>query len=94
MKTLVSTMGIKHRADGGFRKFCAIRKFRFGRKEKCFEMPYVSYPRPLAFMQGNRNDIDKLMKTQRTNSTFASSNTQADSSACKRAIFYPTHLSK
>jgi len=28
------------------------------------------------------------MKTQRTNSTFASSNTQADSSACKRAIFY------
>jgi len=27
------------------------------------------------------------MKTQRTNSTFASSYPQADASACKRAIF-------
>jgi len=31
------------------------------------------------------------MKTQRTNSTFASPNPQADASAYKRAIFLPTH---
>ena len=29
---------------------------------------------------------NKLMKSQRTNSTFASSHTQAETSACKRAI--------
>jgi len=35
--------------------------------------------------------IKKLkMNSQRTNSTFASPNTQADASACKRAIFFPT----
>ncbi len=34
------------------------------------------------------------MKTQRTNSTFASPDTQADSSACKRAISLPTHAAK
>jgi len=33
------------------------------------------------------------MKTQRTNSTFASPLAQADSSACKRAIFVPTRYS-
>jgi hypothetical protein len=33
------------------------------------------------------------MNSQRTNSTFASPNTQADSSACKRAISLPTHYS-
>jgi len=37
-------MGIKHRADGGFRKFSALNQVRFGRTVKCFEMPYVSYP--------------------------------------------------
>jgi len=42
-------------------------------------------------MQRNREVIERLMKTQRTNSTFASPNTQADSSACKRAIYLPTH---
>jgi len=46
---------------------------------------YTSY----AFMQKDRYNIDKPMKIQHTNSTFASSNTQADSSACKRAIFCP-----
>lgn len=40
-------MGIKHRADGGFRKFSALNKVRLGRTVKCSEMPYVSYPRPL-----------------------------------------------
>ncbi len=34
------------------------------------------------------------MKTQRTNSTFASPDTQADSSACKRAISLPSHGTK
>lgn len=34
------------------------------------------------------------MKTQRTNSTFASPKTQADSSACKRAISLPTRGTK
>ena len=31
------------------------------------------------------------MKSQRTNSTFANSNTQADASVCKRAIFLQSH---
>ncbi len=35
-----------------------------------------------------------MMKTQRTFGTFASSNTQADASACKRAKFLPTHVKK
>ncbi len=39
-------MGIKHRAAFGFRKFSALSKLSFGRTVKCFEMPYVSYPRP------------------------------------------------
>jgi hypothetical protein len=38
-------MGIKHRADSGFCKFSALSKLGFGRTNKCFEMPYVSYPR-------------------------------------------------
>ncbi len=37
-------MGIKHRADSGFRKFSALSKIGFGRTELYFEMPYVSYP--------------------------------------------------
>lgn len=41
-------MGIKHRADSGFRKFSALSKIGFGRLVKSFEMPYVSYPRTLA----------------------------------------------
>jgi hypothetical protein len=40
-------MGIKHRADSGFCKFSALSKLGFGRTNKCFEMPYVSYPRLL-----------------------------------------------
>ena len=36
-------MGIKHRADSGFRKFSALSKIGFGRTELYFEMPYVSY---------------------------------------------------
>jgi hypothetical protein len=42
------TMGIKHRADSGFRKFSALSKLCLGGQVKCSEMPYVSYPRPLA----------------------------------------------
>lgn len=41
-------MGIKHRADSGFRKFRTLIKVRFVRTVKYFEMPYVSYPRPLS----------------------------------------------
>ncbi len=37
-------MGIKHRADSGFRKFSALNKFGYGQTVKYFEMPYVSYP--------------------------------------------------
>ncbi len=40
-------MGIKHRADNGFRKFSSLSKLGFGRTVKCFESPYVSYPRTL-----------------------------------------------
>ena len=40
-------MGIKHRADGGFRKFRVLSKLSFRRTVKYCEMPYVSYPRPL-----------------------------------------------
>jgi hypothetical protein len=40
-------MGIKLRADGGFRKFSALNELGFRRTVKRFEMPYVSYPRPL-----------------------------------------------
>ena len=41
------TMGIKHRADSAFRKFPSLSKLGFGRTVMCFEVPYVSYPRPL-----------------------------------------------
>ena len=34
------------------------------------------------------------MKTQRTNSTFANSNAQAETSVCKRAIFCLSHRAK
>ncbi len=41
-------MGIKHRADSGFRKFWSLSKLGIGGQVRSFEMPYVSYPRPLA----------------------------------------------
>jgi hypothetical protein len=41
-------MGIKHRADSGFRKFWVLGKLCLGGQVRSFEMPYVSYPRPLA----------------------------------------------
>jgi hypothetical protein len=37
-------MGIKHRADSGFRKFRVVRKLCLGGQVSSFEMPYVSYP--------------------------------------------------
>jgi len=43
-------MGIKHRADIGFRKFRASSKFCHGGQVNSSELPYVLYPRPLAFI--------------------------------------------
>jgi hypothetical protein len=37
-------MGIKHRADSGFRKFRVYSKLCVGGQVSSFEMPYVSYP--------------------------------------------------
>ncbi len=39
------TMGIKHRADCGFRKFWILSKLSLGGQVNKPEMPYVSYPR-------------------------------------------------
>jgi|GEM_PF-6712738 len=47
-----ATMGIKHRASSDFRKFSALSKLGFGRTVKCFEVPYVSYPKSLAPILG------------------------------------------
>ena len=47
-------MGIKHRTDGGFRKFRVLIKLCLGGQLRSSEMPYVSYPRPLV-VTGNRN---------------------------------------
>ncbi len=41
-------MGIEHRAAGGFRKFSALSKLCLSGQVLSSEMPYVSYPRPLA----------------------------------------------
>ena len=38
-------MGIKHRADSGFRKFQVFSTLSLGGKVRSSEMPYVSYPR-------------------------------------------------
>lgn len=54
------TMGIKHRADSGFRKLSALIKLGFGRTVKCSEMPYVSYPRPLPIIKENRTKLKNL----------------------------------
>lgn len=53
-------MGIKHRADSGFRKFRTLIKVRFVRTVKYFEMPYVSYPRPLAASDKDMPIIKKM----------------------------------
>ncbi len=44
-------MGIKHRADGDFRKFRVLSKLFLGGQVYSSEMPYVSYPLPLAVIQ-------------------------------------------
>ena len=46
-----TTMGIKHRADSGFRKFQVLSKLCLGGQVSSSEMPYVSYPRPLAIIK-------------------------------------------
>jgi hypothetical protein len=37
-------MGIKHRADIGFRKSSVLNKHNLGGQVRSSEMPYVSYP--------------------------------------------------
>lgn len=39
-------MGIKHRADSGFRKFLALSKLCLAGQVWSSEMPDVSYPKP------------------------------------------------
>lgn len=64
-------MGIKHRADSGFRKFRTLIKVRFVRTVKYFEMPYVSYPRPLVASVSELPLKDKLTKNEhRQNESF------------------------
>jgi len=41
-------MGLKHRADSGFRKFQVLSKLSLGGQVSSSEMPYVSYPRPIS----------------------------------------------
>jgi len=59
-------MGIKHRADSGFRKFRVVRKLCLGGQVSSFEMPYVSYPN----LGGNlkmtiKDKIQECYKTQK-----------------------------
>lgn len=41
-------MGIKHRADSCLRDFRLFSKLSLGVHVRSCEMPYVSYPKPLA----------------------------------------------
>lgn len=52
-------MGIKHRADNSFRKFRALSKLSIGGQVRCFEMPYISYPRPLASIKKWEKDQEE-----------------------------------
>ncbi len=45
---LCHTMGIKHRADSGFRKFLVLNKLCLYGLMNSSEMSHVSYPIPLA----------------------------------------------
>ncbi len=63
-------MGIKHRADSGFRKFSALSKLCLGGQVRSSEMPYVSYPKPLCGIQekptlGQAHLVFANAKTQR-----------------------------
>ena len=55
-------MGIKHRADIGFRKFSELSKVRFGRTNIFLEMPYVSYPNRCAQFEKCRKQMNILRK--------------------------------
>jgi hypothetical protein len=46
-------MGIKHRADSGFRKFSALSKLGFGRTSKVLRNALRFIPEPLAVMRKN-----------------------------------------
>ena len=74
-------MGIKHRADSGFRKFSALSQVRFRRTVKCFVMPYVSYPKPLCAMRKKATHIQAHL-------VFAV--TQANAEKPKELEFLPT----
>jgi len=67
-------------------------------------MPNVSYTQPLPPSEKTTQQTicylmiekkkDEIMKPLAQNNTFAIPDTQADASACKRAISFPTHYSK
>jgi hypothetical protein len=48
-------MGIKHRADSGFRQVRFHSKLCLGRQVHNSEMPRVSYPRPLCVIKTQTN---------------------------------------
>jgi hypothetical protein len=65
-------------------------------------MPYVSYCHPLCTSVKDNDTADNLLLNRQKrkmeianaqNNTFASPDTQADASACKRVVFLPTHPS-
>ena len=64
-------MGIKHRADGGFRKFLAHSKLSLGGQESRSEMPYISYPRPLAFIIMNQQTRIKFFRIMLIENKFS-----------------------
>jgi hypothetical protein len=76
-------MGIKHRADGGFRKFWALSKLSFGRIVKCFEMPYVSYPKPLP--------VSVKRQPTHIQTHLVLPDTQANPPQNQKSHFLPTH---
>jgi hypothetical protein len=70
-------------------------KLRSGLTGKYHAICHYSYNSPLCAMLKKRQTVHKLneitnRKSQRTFGTFASSDTHADASACKRAKFLPT----
>lgn len=79
--------------DVGKLKFCTFNQNCNGLISWSFEIPASAYCHSLCSMQKEtvqvRNEID-LINCQCPFGTFASSDTQADAPACKRAKFLPT----
>jgi len=75
-----------------------INKHISGLTVKCFEMPNASYTN--RYQQAKEKSISGNITVRKKenetalpqNSTFASPSTPADASACKRAVFLPTHI--